>query len=170
MTCHALLIRQAMRAHSFMSDSATPWTIAHQAPLSMGYHKQEWWSWLPLPPSGDLPDPGIEHISGSCCIGRRILYHGAIREALDRLWNTLKQKPWVSYLMQFNNVTVIVNRALPFRNLLSNQREDSDPSHLCFSTILLSHCPDVILTLCTCRLNSYGRISNLSILKGKYTI
>ena len=72
--------------------------------------------------------------------------------------------------MQFNNVTVIVNRALPFRNLLSNEREDSDLSRLCFSTALPSHCPDVILTLRTCRLNSYMRISNLSILKEKYPI
>ena len=37
-----------------------PWTIAHQAPLSMEFSKQEYWSGLPLPPPGDLPDPGIE--------------------------------------------------------------------------------------------------------------
>ena len=36
-----------------MSDSATPWTIAHQAPLSMGFTRQEYWSGLPLP-SGPL--------------------------------------------------------------------------------------------------------------------
>ena len=33
---------------------------AHQAPLSLGFSKQEYWSWLPFPPSGDLPDPGIQ--------------------------------------------------------------------------------------------------------------
>ena len=38
---------------------ATPWTIAHQAPLSM-ILRQEYWNGLPCPPSGDLPDPGIE--------------------------------------------------------------------------------------------------------------
>ena len=37
-----------------------PWTIAHQAPLSMGFPKQEHWSRLPLPSLGDLPDPGIK--------------------------------------------------------------------------------------------------------------
>ena len=37
-----------------------PWTIAHQAPLSMGFSRQEYWSGLPCPPTGDLPDPGIE--------------------------------------------------------------------------------------------------------------
>ena len=39
---------------------ATPWTVAHQAPLFMGFPKQEYWSGLPLPSPGDLPDPGIE--------------------------------------------------------------------------------------------------------------
>ena len=38
----------------------TPWTVACQAPLSMGFPKQEYWSGLPCPPAGDLPDPGIE--------------------------------------------------------------------------------------------------------------
>ena len=38
----------------------TPWTITHQAPLSMGFSRQEYWSGLPCPPLGDLSDPGIE--------------------------------------------------------------------------------------------------------------
>ena len=38
----------------------TPWTVACQAPLSMGFSRQEYWSGLPCPPPGDLPDPGIE--------------------------------------------------------------------------------------------------------------
>ena len=36
------------------------WTVAHQAPLSMGFSQQEYWSGLPSPPPGDLPDPGIK--------------------------------------------------------------------------------------------------------------
>ena len=43
-----------------MSDSATPWTVACHTPLSMGFSRQEYWSGLPCPPRGDLPDPGIE--------------------------------------------------------------------------------------------------------------
>ena len=39
---------------------AAPWTVAHQAPPSMGFSRQEYWSWLPLPSPGHLPDPGIE--------------------------------------------------------------------------------------------------------------
>ena len=38
----------------------TPWTVAHQAPPSMGFSRQEYWSGLPFPSPGDLPDPGIE--------------------------------------------------------------------------------------------------------------
>ena len=38
----------------------TPWTVAHQAPLSMAFSRQEHWSWLPCPPPGDLPNSGME--------------------------------------------------------------------------------------------------------------
>jgi len=38
----------------------TPWTIARQAPLSVGFSRQEYWSWLPFRSPGDLPNPGIE--------------------------------------------------------------------------------------------------------------
>ena len=40
-----------------------PWTVAHQAPLFMGFSRQEYWSGLPCPPPEDLPDPGIEPMS-----------------------------------------------------------------------------------------------------------
>ena len=44
-----------------MSDSfVTPWTVAHQVPLSIGFPRQEYWSGLPVPSPGDLPDPGIK--------------------------------------------------------------------------------------------------------------
>ena len=46
--------------------SATPATVARQAPLSMGFSRQESWSGLPFPPPGDLPDPGIEPGSPAC--------------------------------------------------------------------------------------------------------
>ena len=39
---------------------ATPWTVAHQAPPSMGFSRQEYWSGWPFPSPGDLPDPGIK--------------------------------------------------------------------------------------------------------------
>ena len=47
-----------------MSESfATPWAAACQAPLSMGFSRQEYWSGLPCPPAGDLPQPGTEPLS-----------------------------------------------------------------------------------------------------------
>ena len=49
-----------------MSDCfATPWAVAYQAPLSIGFSRQAYWSGLPFPPPGDLPDPGIEPLSPS---------------------------------------------------------------------------------------------------------
>ena len=47
-------------SRSVMSNSATPWTEAYQAPPSMGFSRQECWSGLPFPSPGDLPDPGIK--------------------------------------------------------------------------------------------------------------
>ena len=42
---------------------ATPWTVGHQAPLLMGFSREEYWSGLPCPPPGDLPDPEIKSVS-----------------------------------------------------------------------------------------------------------
>ena len=43
-----------------VADSATPWTVGHQAPLFMGFSRQGYWSGLSFPSPGDLPDSGIE--------------------------------------------------------------------------------------------------------------
>ena len=47
-------------SRSVVSIFATLWTVAHQAPLSLRFPRQEYWSGLPFPSPGDLPDPGIE--------------------------------------------------------------------------------------------------------------
>ena len=47
-------------SRSVVSDSATPWKVAYQAPPSMGFSRQEYWSGLPFPSPGHLPDPGIK--------------------------------------------------------------------------------------------------------------
>ena len=44
------------------------WSVAHQAPLSMGFCRQEYWSGLPCSPPGDLPDPGVEPMSLTCAV------------------------------------------------------------------------------------------------------
>ena len=64
--------------------SVTPWTVAHQAPPSMGFSRQEYWSGLPFPSPGDLPDPGIE--SGSPALQADSLpteLQGKLREYVD---------------------------------------------------------------------------------------
>ena len=83
-------LRQRMTCWSWLcscsgtSDSlSAPWTVARQAPVSVGFSRLEFWSGLPFPPPGGLPDPGIR----TCipCIGRRILHH----------WAPGKAKRWV---------------------------------------------------------------------------
>ena len=49
-----------MKLLSHVRLFATPWTVAYQAPLSMGFSRQEYWSGLPFPSPGDLPKPGIQ--------------------------------------------------------------------------------------------------------------
>ena len=52
-----------MATHSSIFAWEIPWTIARQVPLSMGFSGQEYWSMLPFPPPGDLPNPRIEPAS-----------------------------------------------------------------------------------------------------------
>ena len=52
--------RKKVKSLSHVQLFATPWTVAYQAPPSMGFSRQEYWSGLPFPSPGDLPDPGIE--------------------------------------------------------------------------------------------------------------
>ena len=54
---------------------ATPWTVVCQAPLSMGFPRQEYWRGLPFPAPGDPPNPGIEPVSLVSLAGRLILCH-----------------------------------------------------------------------------------------------
>ena len=51
---------------SHVRPFVTPWTVARQVPLSMKFSRQEYWSGLPCPPPGDLPDPGIKPTSLMC--------------------------------------------------------------------------------------------------------
>ena len=54
------LFPYTVHACSVLSDSATPWAVVSQAPLFMEFSRQEYWSGLPFPHPGDLPNPGIE--------------------------------------------------------------------------------------------------------------
>ena len=62
--------------------SVTPWTVPLQVPLFMGFSRQEYWSGLPCPPPGDLPDPGTEPASlRSSAAADRFFTIGATWEA-----------------------------------------------------------------------------------------
>ena len=82
--------------------SLQPRTVACQAPLFLGFSKQEYWRGLPCPPPGDLPDPGIEPVSHDSCFGRQVLYHSSC------LGN-----PYAVYfrakLLKFSSVEVILS-------------------------------------------------------------
>ena len=68
---------------SVMSDSLlTPWTVARQAPPSMGFSRQEYWGGLPFPTLGDLPDPGIEPLSLE--VGKKLVNSKSQRRAGSR--------------------------------------------------------------------------------------
>ena len=79
---------------------AVPWIVAHQAPLSMGFPRQKFWSGLPFPSPGDLPEPGIE--PGSPALQADALTSGTLIYQISlrgRLWiwflvsSTLKLLP-----------------------------------------------------------------------------
>ena len=77
-TCVCVCAQLLSCVHLFV----TSWTVAHQAPLSTEFSRQEYWKGLPFPPPGDLPDPGIKPESPmpSALAGK--FYHGATCEAL----------------------------------------------------------------------------------------
>ena len=54
------LLKSENVSHSILSNSVTPWTVAHQIPLSVGFPRQEYWNVLPFPSSRDLSKPRIE--------------------------------------------------------------------------------------------------------------
>ena len=62
-TCIPFWGKSALNRFSHVRLFVTPWTVAHEASLSMEFSRQEYWSGLPFPSPGDLPDPGIEHRS-----------------------------------------------------------------------------------------------------------
>ena len=57
--------RAVLNRFSHVQLFVAPWTVACQAPLSMGFSRQEYWSVLPFPPPGDLPGPGIKLVSSA---------------------------------------------------------------------------------------------------------
>ena len=83
---------------------ATPWTVVHQAPLSMGFSRQEHWSGLPCPPPGDLPDPGTEPASPVFQVDSLLLSHqGSPISSANNMYFLLSSSDWLMYLFSTSN-------------------------------------------------------------------
>ena len=78
---HSWVLRVCVLSPSVLSNSAASWTVAHKPPLSMEFFRQEYWSGLPFPSPGDLPNPGIKPRSPAL--------------QTDSLPSELPGKPWV---------------------------------------------------------------------------
>ena len=78
----------------------TPWTVGYQAPLSMGFSRQEYWSGLPFPSPGDLPDPGIEPRSPAFQADALTSEPPGKHQRIDAFklwcWGTLLRVPWTA--------------------------------------------------------------------------
>ena len=61
----------------------TPWTVANQAPLSMGFPRQEYWSGLPFPPPGGFPNPGIKPVSPTLALTDRFITTEPLGKCFD---------------------------------------------------------------------------------------
>ena len=82
------IFRNSGLATKLCPTLATSWTVALQAPLSMGFSRQEYWSGLPFPSPGDLPNPGMELAYSA--LGGGILYHWTSGKPLG--WGELNSK------------------------------------------------------------------------------
>ena len=90
---------------------ATPWTVAYQAPPSMGFSRQQYWSGLPFPSPEDLPDPGLPH-----CRTWKQLRCPLTDECGKKLWyiytmeyySAMKRNTFVSVLMRWMNLEPII--------------------------------------------------------------
>ena len=82
-----------MLSRSVVSDSVTPWTVAHQALLFVGFTRQEYWSGFPFSPPGDLLDPRIEPAyRGAPALAGRFFLPLSQLGSLEKLEKTRKQK------------------------------------------------------------------------------
>ena len=87
---------------------ATPWTVAYQAPPSMGFSRQEYWSGLPFPSPGGLPDPGIEP-------GSPEFQADALTSEPPVAWNTLPNLSQPTFLIWKKSTVMLMHRVAAVR-------------------------------------------------------
>ena len=99
--CVSCLSRQVL------SDAfATPWTVARQAPLSLGFRRQGYWEWVAIPFSRRSFWPRDQTLDS--CLGRRILYHWATREAQASSTDTTESQSRLHISQVYENTTISV--------------------------------------------------------------
>ena len=139
-----------MLSCSVVSDSVQPlWTVARQDPLSMGFSRQEYWSGLPFPSPGDLPNPGIKPASFvSPAWAGRFFYHWATWEATGKIKSFFFSCCFFLFLISSAGTCHSERLPLPEMRILP-------------STELLSEFPryDHIWTAKSCLLNSKAKLS-----------
>ena len=162
--CCFLLFSCSVVSNSF----ATPWTIAHQAPLSMGFPRQEFWGGLPFPSAGDLPGPGIKppspelagaffatepHGTPICSfILSTTIYWGPLLPVLLGICG-IKQKQWQTTLSSWRSHSVI--------NFVPLRTQSSVPIFTWECDYWLDCCLPFLTLLC---LHQVASISSLSLL------
>ena len=119
----------------------TPWTVPHQAPLSMGFSRQEYWSGLPFPSPGHLSDPGIESvILASPALARKFFTTESPGKP-PCLWYSMVTLKWVLESMDSfrtaSDLAVWVLQARVMANLVTRSLKNSN---LCFLLIVYLSC------------------------------
>ena len=94
------MLASMLSCFSLVQLFVTPWTVAHKAPLSMGFSRQEYWSGLPFSSLSDLPDPGIEPVSPALQADSLLLSH---QRSLD--------SQYIDFLFsRFENISVSLQK------------------------------------------------------------
>ena len=98
-----------------MSDSETLWAVAHQASLFMGFSRQDYWSGLPCPPPGDLPDPGTEPASlMSPALAGGLFTTSATREAPALYASMHKHVSTYTYTFTYPHIYIYAHTSMGF--------------------------------------------------------
>ena len=89
---HSLIFKGVLNRFSHVQVFATPWTVACQSSLPLGFSRQEYWCGLPCPPPGDLPNTGTEPVAPGHC--KSILYPRTTWETLSKSLLFMKTRPF----------------------------------------------------------------------------
>ena len=118
-------IAAAVQLLSHVQLFETLWTVVHQAPLSMGFTKQEYWNGLPFPPPGDLPNPGIKPVSPVSVMSPAKIFNYAASAVMN--WGILMQ---ISKKRSWQEMRKIRARELSFLGLTSKRLTSCSVSKL----------------------------------------